>query len=79
MEFYQDQIDVSHIQSFMVQNFMVQGRLFRGCQENWPEGNYLPTYLVGGLLIQCWHYTLINTIQLLVVGVFLDQQFPCHL
>ena len=34
MEFYQDLIDVSHIQSFMVQNFMVHGRLFTGSQEN---------------------------------------------
>ena len=27
----------------MVQNFMVQGRLFRGSQENSPEGTPLPS------------------------------------
>ena len=40
----------------MVQNFMVQGRLFTGSQENSPEGT---SYLLGGgLLIRCWHYTI---------------------
>ena len=34
---------------------MVQGRLFRGSQENSPEGTPLPSR-GGGLLIRCWHY-----------------------
>ena len=31
----------------MIQNFMVQGRLFRGSQENSPEGT---PYLLGGVI-----------------------------
>ena len=50
MEFYDDLIDSSHIQMFMVQSCL----LLRGGQENQSEGT--PPTFWGGLLIRCWHY-----------------------
>ena len=43
MEFYDDFIDSSHIQMFMVQSCL----LLRGGQENQSEGTYLPTWWGG--------------------------------
>ena len=49
MEFYDDLIDSSHIQMFMVQSCL----LLRCGQENQSEGTPLPSG--GGLLIRGWH------------------------
>ena len=57
MEFYDDPIDSSHIQTFMVQSWSCL--LLRGGPENQSEGTPLPSG--GGLLIRCWHYIYIDT------------------
>ena len=49
MEFYEDLIDVSHIQSFMVQKMLIIKGGLRGA----PQGRVLTFW--GGLFIRCWH------------------------